>query len=71
MNVIFSEYGGKAIHEIDYEIYKNRIGSACIVIEKKQYDRNKKELIEAPNGFYVADYFDGQFVNFESFLGQG
>ncbi len=31
MNVIFGEYAGKAIYEVDYKIYKNRIGSACIV----------------------------------------
>lgn len=64
MNVIFSEYKGEAISEIDYEIYINRIGSACIVIKNKIYDRNKKELVEAPEGFYVADFFDDEFVNF-------
>jgi len=64
MDVIIGEYVGKAIHEIDYEIYNNWIASACRVIENKQYDRNKRELVEAPESFCVSDLFDGQYVNF-------
>jgi hypothetical protein len=62
--VIFGDYHGRAMSKQDLKIYNSRLCSACLIYDNKLLDREKNKMIDAP-GYCVADFQDGDMVNFK------